>query len=273
MKSLLTAIFASTVLLLTACATNGADSAGGYGNGDFAGSAPVGPGGYRKTGKPYKVAGHWYYPLQSAHGYDETGIASWYGPNFHGHQTANGERYDMHAMSAAHKTLPMPTLVRVTNLENGRQIVVRVNDRGPFVKNRVIDLSYAAAKALGYDNKGTARVHVQALEGPGNGNYAKAPAPRPVTVPPSLPRAVSAPAGPSGQMYVQLGAFASPDNAERLQRSLQRNYPGVRIFEPNALRPRIYRVRIGPVESVKRVEELMLSLQNDGYANAIVVIE
>ncbi|MDQ6973582.1 MAG: septal ring lytic transglycosylase RlpA family protein, partial [Mariprofundaceae bacterium] len=103
-----------------------------------------------KTGSPYQVGGVWYYPLASGEHYDRTGMASWYGKKFHGKKTANGERYDMYAMTAAHTTLPMPSRVRVTNLSNGRSVVVRINDRGPFVKDRVIDLSYAAAKALGY---------------------------------------------------------------------------------------------------------------------------
>lgn len=248
--------------------------------------APTSHGGHHKTGKPYEIAGRWYYPLQSARGYDQTGTASWYGPKFHGHLTANGERYDMHAMSAAHKTLPLPTLVRVTNLENGRQVVVRVNDRGPFVKNRLIDLSYAAAQALGFDGQGTTRVRVQTLDGAAPERYVassrpvRTPAPRPVapvpaavpTTMPERPRAVRT-AAPGGKMYVQLGAFSSPANAQRLQRSLVTHYPGVRIFEPSALRPRMYRVRIGPIDDVKHIEKLMLSLQHDGYGNAIVVIE
>jgi len=137
------------LLLLSGCgkshvsyspSRDGAPSASSYPSNQSA-RLPSGNGGYVKTGKPYQIAGRWYYPLSSAAGYHETGTASWYGSKFHGKKTANGERYDMHAMSAAHKTLPMPTMVRVTNLNNGRAVVVRVNDRGPFVKNRVIDLS------------------------------------------------------------------------------------------------------------------------------------
>ena len=121
---------------------------------------PVGSG--YKVGTPYEVNGQWYYPGEDFT-YDKTGIASWYGPAFHGKPTANGERYDMDAMTAAHKTLPLPSLVRVTNLENGRAIIVRVNDRGPFVDDRIIDMSRAGAKALGFLNKGLARVRVENL--------------------------------------------------------------------------------------------------------------
>lgn len=115
-----------------------------------------------KVGKPYKVAGVWYYPREDFD-YDETGIGSWYGTEFHGKLTANGETFDQNAVSAAHKTLPMPSVVRVTNLENGRSLVVRVNDRGPFVNGRVIDLSRRAAQLLGYEANGIAKVRVQVL--------------------------------------------------------------------------------------------------------------
>lgn len=118
--------------------------------------------GHYKVGTPYQVAGIWYYPAEN-YSYDETGIASWYGAEFHGRATANGEPYDMNALTAAHKTLPMPSFVRVTNLENGRSLVVRVNDRGPFVQGRIIDLSRRSAQLLGMQDKGTAKVRVQIM--------------------------------------------------------------------------------------------------------------
>ncbi|MDP6804747.1 MAG: septal ring lytic transglycosylase RlpA family protein [Rhodospirillales bacterium] len=118
--------------------------------------------GIYKVGNPYEIAGIWYFPAED-YGYDETGIASWYGSKFHGRDTANGERFDMNTLSAAHKTLPMPSFVRVTNLENGRSLNLRVNDRGPFVRGRVIDVSRRAAQLLGFENRGTARVRVQIL--------------------------------------------------------------------------------------------------------------
>ncbi len=144
----------------------------------------------KATNKPYRVNGQWYYPLLKADGYDETGMASWYGRDFHGKKTSSGERYDMHGLSAAHPTLPMGTMVRVTNLENGKHIDLRINDRGPFVKDRLIDLSYAAAQQLGYAKKGTARVRVQAL---GDGS----PAPVKVThyVAQPKPKAAVEPSG------------------------------------------------------------------------------
>ncbi len=114
----------------------------------------------------YEVFGQRYYPMTSAIGFTQKGLASWYGPKFHGNKTSIGETFDMYKMTAAHKTLPLPSKVRVTNLENGKQIVVRVNDRGPFVKDRIIDLSFAAAKALGLDKKGTELVAVEVLASP-----------------------------------------------------------------------------------------------------------
>lgn len=115
-----------------------------------------------KVGSSYEVAGKWYHPEEN-YNYSETGIASWYGPNFHGKPTANGEIFDMNELTAAHKTLQIPSLVRVTNLENGRSLVVRVNDRGPFKRGRIIDLSKRSAELLGFKNKGTAKVRVQVL--------------------------------------------------------------------------------------------------------------
>jgi len=274
-------LIAVTALALGAC-TSGV-SRYSHGSGAYGKSSlPSGKGGYRKTGKPYTIAGNTYYPLQSAAGYDRSGVGSWYGRDFHGKLTANGEHYDMHAMSAAHKTLPLPTMVRVTNLENGRSIVVRVNDRGPFVKSRIIDLSYAAAHTLGYDKQGTARVRVQALEG--SNSYASSrpasPTPAPILAPAAPPPVEPAPdtlrvanEKPVPGMYIQLGAFSSSLNADRLRSTLAGNYPSVRI-QPfmNNMR-RLYRVRIGPYSDVRNIERNVLQLEEQGYRNAIVVIE
>jgi rare lipoprotein A len=120
------------------------------------------PGGTYKVGNPYQIDGVWYYP-QVDYSYNQTGIASWYGPGFHTKATANGEDYNENELTAAHQTLPMPSLVRVTNLENGRSIVVRINDRGPFVPGRIIDMSRRGAQLLGFDQKGTAKVRVEIL--------------------------------------------------------------------------------------------------------------
>lgn len=119
--------------------------------------------GYYKVGSPYTIKGKRYYPSED-YGYDETGVASWYGPNFHGKMTANGERFDQNELTAAHKTLPLPSIVRVTNLENGKSLIVRVNDRGPYAHSRIIDMSKRSAELLGFRQKGTAKVRVQVLE-------------------------------------------------------------------------------------------------------------
>jgi len=150
-----------------------------------------------KVGEPYQVAGVWYYPREQPD-YDETGIASWYGPDFHGKATANGELYDMNALTAAHKTLPMPVRVRVTNLENGRSLVLRVNDRGPFVNGRIIDVSRRAAQLLGFNAAGTAPVRVQMQEGSRPGTFVAA---RPQTSAEEKTLVAAAPAtGVSSQM-------------------------------------------------------------------------
>lgn len=117
-------------------------------------------GGYRRLGKPYKIAGQWYVPRHDPN-YDQVGVASWYGYDFHGRKTANGELFDMHALTAAHPTLPLPSYAYVTNLDNNRTVLVRINDRGPYVGGRIIDLSQASAKALGYLRQGRARVRVK----------------------------------------------------------------------------------------------------------------
>jgi len=237
-----------------------------------------GKGGHYKTGKPYRVGGRTYYPLSTASGYDQTGIASWYGRDFHGKPTANGERYDMHALSAAHKTLPLPSLMRVTNLENGRSVVVRVNDRGPFVKSRLIDLSWAAANALGYTGQGTARVRVQSLD------TASPPVPpqsiqtvvkrTPSSSPVNAQQLPKQPPTPSiAGMYVQLGAFAQTDNASKLKASLSAQYPSIRVQPFTRSTQTLYRVRIGPFSDVQTIEHTVLSLQQQGYSNAVVVIE
>jgi len=216
-------------------------------------------GGHFKTGKPYKIANRVYYPLSTAEGYDRTGIASWYGKDFHGKMTANGERYDMHALSAAHPTLPLPTLARVTNLENGKQVIVRVNDRGPFVKNRLIDLSYSAAVALGFSSTGTTRVRVQALSG------------NPDTF--AVDSARERHMRDAPVVYIQAGAFTLQSNALKLKARLQSRFPGARIETSFMDHRQWFRVRIGPVQDTSEIERTLLSLQNDMQLQPIVVTE
>ncbi|MGA7644479.1 MAG: septal ring lytic transglycosylase RlpA family protein [Syntrophobacteraceae bacterium] len=187
-------ILVSLSLLLAACAKN------------YAPPAQVAPSGL-KTQKPYQINGIWYYPLSSAEGYVEDGLASWYGPGFHSRRTACGEPYDMWAATAAHKTLPLGTYVKVTNLGNGKTTVLRINDRGPFVAGRIIDLSAKGAEDLGCRMKGLARVRVEAVQYAtpqvvGNATYWKVD---PV------------PSFRYGQFAVQIGAFRDQAKAYRLK--------------------------------------------------------
>lgn len=186
-----------------------------------------------KVGKPYQVAGVWYYPKEDFD-YDETGIASWYGPDFHAKMTANGETFDQNAVTAAHKTLPMPSVVRVTNLENGRSIVVRVNDRGPFVNGRIIDMSRRAAQLLGFEGSGTAKVRVQVLADesrvlagkvkPGGNEPQVAAAPRESVVAETLPpigsREQAKPVAASARPASTGAAARQSVAAERIEREL-----------------------------------------------------
>ena len=184
---------------------------------------------------PYTVLGRTYRVLDSAEGYVERGVASWYGQKFHGRLTSSREPYDMCSFSAAHKTLPLPSYARVTNLDNGRNVVVRVNDRGPFHEGRIIDLSYAAAVRLGLDRTGTARVEVRALGPEGT------PAAAAATV------AGAAPA-PEGRRIVQVGAYRDKDNARRVVRQLEE--AGIHDVDIDGVRVdgrKLWRVRIGPL--------------------------
>ena len=234
--------------------------------------------------KPYAVFGVTYTPLSETSGYRERGIASWYGKKFHGRRTSSGEPYNMYAMTAAHKTLPLPSYVRVRNMQNNRTVVVRVNDRGPFLHNRLIDLSYAAAAKLDILGTGTGVVEIEAV-GPGETTTQVAevkiyplqiipPAAAAEKIPDSLSPAVSP------KLYLQVGAFSQQDNAVSLRNRLDRE----------ALRPifvqssqtagnngadvaRIYRVRIGPLASVEEGDRLAERAAQLGITDARIVVE
>jgi rare lipoprotein A len=239
----------------------------------------------------YEVDGHRYVVLPSAAGYIERGVASWYGPKFHGLRTATGEPFDMFAMTAAHKTLPLPCYARVTNLSNGRSVVVRINDRGPFVSNRIIDLSYAAAARLGMLRNGTAFVQVQTLTPPfapaAPLSAASTAPPVSVPLPVQVPAAAAASAGvssvppvsgapaagavpPAGgsSFYIQVGAFARPDNALRAARRLRAaGFTGVVTLPADAHQP-LQRVRIGPIDDVHQFDALIARLTALGFSGA-----
>jgi rare lipoprotein A len=286
-----------SILLVAACGSTGPGGADGRSS--------------YKVGGSYVVGGRVYTPEEN-YRYSESGMASWYGPGFHGKRTANGEAYDQHAMTAAHRTLPMPSVVRVTNLSNGSTAIVRVNDRGPFAQDRIIDLSRAAAEKLDMVRAGTASVRVEilpeeskrlkeiALNGgsvseqvaamrgapsaPPRTMVAAAPPPSP---PPPAARAAPAPvpvASPSittiaagspaaaSGYFVQAGAFSTRDSAERVRATLA-HFGDSSISQTSFGPTSLYRVRLGPFGSADAAQTTMGRVQQAGYRDARVVNE
>jgi len=194
--------------------------------------------------RPYKVLGNWYQPLPNAKGFSQKGRASWYGKKFHGRKTANGEIYNMHALTAAHKTLPLGTWIHVDNLENGRNVKVRVNDRGPFVGDRILDLSYTAAKAIDMTGNGTARIKITVIE-------------------PPVPQKKKSVAKQSlgGIFSVQAGSFSDKVNAASFMAMLDRTYKNVHMAVEN----KTYKVRVGWFKNREDAEETKSALKNAGY--------
>jgi rare lipoprotein A len=248
---------------------------------------------------PYTVMGKTYYPIRDSRRYSAVGTASWYGTKFHGQATANGEAYDLYGMTAAHKTLPLPSYVRVTNLDNGKSVILRVNDRGPFYSDRIIDLSFAAAKKLGYAESGTARVKVEGIDPhewwaaqgrpvpmvlaqPKMANQPAPAAAQPVAVaasqpieqytpPPEQHAAAVVPvqmdvkknASPAASgLYLQVAAFANPDAAELLKAKLSETVPA-KVFISSVVRNQqiLHRVRLGPVETQAEAQQLQDSVR------------
>jgi rare lipoprotein A len=221
-----------------------------------------------RSGNPpfYDVFGKRYYVLSSSVGYWERGVASWYGPGFHQVRTSTGERYDMYAMTAAHKSLPLPAYVRVTNLQNGRSVVVRVNDRGPFVGNRIIDLSYSAAARLDMLRNGTAMVDIRAID-------TSTPPPAIAAAAPATPEPAQA-AAVSNSLFVQAGAFSDPANAERLAQKLRGgSYGKVFVRDDQVAGRRMYRVRIGPVPDVAEFDRVLAALERVGISDAHLALD
>jgi rare lipoprotein A len=242
-----------------------------------------------KIGKPYQVQGQWYYPADEP-GYDEVGLASWYGDAFHGGPTANGEIFDMNMVGAAHKTLPLPSYVEVTALDTGRTIVVRLNDRGPFVANRIIDLSRRAAQLLGVDRQGVARVRVRRVQPP-EGDRALLRSGRPASLRPDASaaelaeldrrfrrlgapqQAAAAPPAPPTMLaaraplaldgwFLQLGAFGDPVRAEALAAAIGGSVEGGGS---------LFRVRTGPYFDEESASAALARLQAQGYQDAKLI--
>jgi rare lipoprotein A len=251
----------------------------------------------RGGNRDYQVNGKAYRVMAASRGYRERGIASWYGAKFHGRLTANGEVYDMYGMTAAHRGLPLPTYVEVRELQGGRSVVVRVNDRGPFHGDRIIDLSYAAAHKLGIIGRGTAEVEVRAIDpnGPvvagtdaagemavevtatgvaiGRASLLAQPdLAAPILLPvSSMPAAAPAPRPDEAGLYLQVGAFASRENAERLrERLIEAVMPALVQAGDDPQRP-VYRVRVGPLASAEEADRLSGRLVELGIASPRVV--
>ena len=261
------------LLILAGCSATGPDLGGLPGSGDSAPARRLDPDRIAdavprteprsRYGNPesYQVMGRRYRVMKSGSGHVERGIASWYGTKFHGRRTSSGEPYDMYAMTAAHKTLPLPSYVQVRNLDNGRTAVVKVNDRGPFHDNRIIDLSYAAATKLGILGKGTGLVEIRVIE-PG----------QPL---PAVTDSASAPAEKARpRLFVQVGAFSSQDNARQyLQRLRQSLDEPVRIQRAERDGQTLFRVQIGPLAGVTQADRVSERLTRIGITNRHVIIE
>jgi len=215
---------------------------------------------------PYTVLGHTYTVLPSPRGYDERGIASYYGAKFHGYKTSSLENYDMYAFSAAHKTLPLPSYARVTNLENGKSVVVRINDRGPFHENRLIDLSYAAAVKIGVWPKGTGLVEVRAID-PAHPDEDAAPAELGA-------QAAVPPGGAHPAIWLQVGAFADPANADRVAGRLRSaRLAPVQVSDVQVNGRDVRRVRVGPLQDVDQADRVTDQIEQLGLPRPQVAVD
>jgi rare lipoprotein A len=272
-------VFLSLVLLLCSCASKQPLGIAG----DF--PPPTGSGGVYKVGNPYSIDGITYYPREDWN-YSEVGQASWYGSEFHGRLTANGETFDKMTMTAAHRTLPMPSIVRVTNLENDKSVILRVNDRGPFARNRIIDVSKLGAQKLGFERQGTARVRVELLQAETRSAIAQMrgapahilvadtavnPINRKVLVESTMPATVPV-INPGQSIYIQTGAFGLRENADKVVQQLQAIHSTV--VSPTMINDKpLYRVRVGPFESVDVADRYLAEVRASGYNDARVVID
>ncbi len=262
----------ATVLLLSGCSLSSRDS-GPKRQMDFSHLGDAVPKHEKRTraGNPstYVVLGKRYYVMKESTGYVERGPASWYGKKFHGRKTSNGEIYNMYAMTAAHKTLPIPTYLQVTNLDNGKSVVVRVNDRGPFHGNRIIDLSYAAASKLGFAQNGVGNVELRAIE-PGQPKTVTASR----TSTPAAAVVANTVAASSNQLFLQLGSFISQYNAESLRAQLAlNNVTSAEVQRTEVDRKSIYRVRIGPIASIEEADSLASRINELGMGVPSIIVD
>lgn len=236
-------------------------------------SAISGQGGVYKIGNPYKVRGKWYYPKEN-YKYSEIGVASWYGEDFHAKRTANGEKYDMNALTAAHRTLPLPSIVKVTNLQNGRSLVLRVNDRGPYASNRIIDVSKRAAGLLGFQTQGTTKVKVEVLEKESKALKAALLGGKsmPEAIKGNLPKVEPEPeiSYPKGSFFVQLGSYKESSGAYS---AVSQYGKDAKIYYADVSGEKYYRVRMGPYSSRFEAEEQAARARYKGAKEAKVVVD
>jgi len=215
---------------------------------------------------PYTVLGNTYTVMDTEEGYRETGVASWYGEKFHGHKTSNGETFDMYLASAAHKSLPIPSFLRVTNLDNNRSMVVRVNDRGPFHGDRIVDLSYAAATKLGYVDTGTARVLLESVIAKGDDRAISRR---------DIPANEVLNAGASGNRYLQIGAYSELRSAQQISRELESltNFPVIIRSVNTAANGVLHRVRVGPISDPGQIQQITQSVVAANLGSPYTVTE
>ena len=272
-------LYLASVLILGACAYGSVN----LGDGKYTqASAITGQGGTYKIGNPYKIMGKWYYPKED-YSYSEVGTASWYGKDFHAKTTANGERYDMNSLTAAHRTLPLPSIVKVTNLENGRSLVLRVNDRGPYAKSRIIDVSRRASQLLGFYTQGTTKVRVEVMEKESKALKAALtgePLEEDVyqvqetaSVIKSEPENFGVQSNenityPKGSYFVQAGSFSLKSGAQSMASQLGEES---NIYYTNVNGQNFYRVRIGPFTDEQSANVMLNKLQSKGIYGAKVV--
>lgn len=264
------------LFLLSACTYGYTD----LGDGKYTqASAITGQGGSYKVGNPYKIKGKWYYPKED-YNYSEIGIASWYGKDFHAKKTANGEKYDMNSLSAAHRTLPLPSIVKVTNLQNGRSLVLRVNDRGPYAQNRIIDVSKRAASLLGFQTQGTTKVKVEILEneskalkyalinktGDKEARQAIALAEKNNTHTTALTNYAATTNCQDGY-FVQIGSFKERHGAY----NIASKYENAKVYHADIGSEKYYRVRIGPFSNRLEAEEKAAKLKYKGAFDTKIV--
>lgn len=276
------------LMLVSGCASHNVD----LGESPYSQAAAIkGQGGTYKVGKPYKIKGTKYYPKED-YNYSEVGIASWYGSDFHNKKTANGEKYDMNTLTAAHRTLPLPSIVRVTNLENGRSLILRVNDRGPYAKNRIIDISKRGAQLLGYQTQGTAKVRVDLLAEESKALKAAMLGEKveDIKIPTNKNQQIPALAnsktlvlydaskadketnsrGADNHYFVQAGSFSQKNSAIGLKNKLSQ-FGNANIAQANVSGNNFYRVRIGPFSFKEEAEVALAKVVNFGISNASVV--